>query len=96
MSRSEEKTDSVEVTFVESDKVACWTPAEGTLLDLARGQGLDPVVGCEDGWCGTCVTPVLAGAVTYETEPTCKVDEGHCLICRAVPDVNQGPLRLEL
>ena len=88
--------EAVEVTFVASEKVACWTRQAGTLLDLARAQGLDPVVGCEDGWCGTCVTPVLSGAVTYDEEPACRVDEGHCLTCRAVPDAQHGPLRLDL
>ena len=91
-----EQEESVEVSFVASDRAACWTSEAGTVLDLARAQGLDPVVGCEDGWCGTCVTPVLSGAVTYETEPSCRVDAGHCLICRAVPDARAGKLRLEM
>jgi len=96
VSASDGNEQAVEVSFVASNKTACWTKDSGTLLDLARAHGLDPLVGCEEGWCGSCVTPVLAGAVSYETEPACRVEEGHCLICRAVPDARRGPLRLEL
>ena len=65
----ERATGPVEVIFAKSGKKAVWLPGSGTLLDLARAQGLDPMVGCEAGWCGTCASALGTPAKPLSTTP---------------------------
>jgi ferredoxin len=85
MPPSERAAESVEVIFAASGKQAQWTQGSGSLLALAEAQGLRPVVGCEEGWCGSCVTPILLGAVEYQVASVAELAAGDCLICCAVP-----------
>ncbi|MGF1529565.1 MAG: pyridoxamine 5'-phosphate oxidase family protein [Candidatus Competibacterales bacterium] len=80
-----EADEAVEVVFARSNKTARWRPADGTLLELAEAQGLEPAYSCRSGMCGTCAVKVTAGAVDYTETPT--ADKGHdeALICCAVP-----------
>src|SRR5690625_455818 len=39
--------------------------AEQTIVEVLRAQGIDILVSCEEGICGTCVTGVLEGAVDH-------------------------------
>lgn len=71
--------------FTRSGKEAGWTPASGSLLELAEARGLSPPFSCRSGTCGTCVTRVLAGRVAYPANPVAAVAEDKALICRAVP-----------
>ena len=75
----------VPVAFTKSGKEARWTPEAGSLLDLAEARGLTPDFSCRGGSCGTCVTKVLAGKVTYAVRPTAEVADDQALICCAVP-----------
>ena len=69
----------------------------GSLLELAETAGLTPEFQCRIGSCGTCRTQLLKGAVAYETQPSADVDDGHALICCAVPaQVANSEVRLEL
>jgi ferredoxin-NADP reductase/predicted pyridoxine 5'-phosphate oxidase superfamily flavin-nucleotide-binding protein len=77
--------EPVEVTFAASGKTVAWTPAAGTLLELAEAQGLSPPYSCRAGLCGTCAVPVLAGAVEYRDEINAEVAPGAALICCAIP-----------
>ncbi len=78
-------TVPVPIVFAASDKVACWMPEAGSLLDLAETRGLSHEFSCRKGHCGTCRTRILKGAVTYAKSPSYKVRDGEALICIAVP-----------
>ena len=92
-------TDTVPVIFMNSLKEARWTPASGTLLELAEARGLDPEFSCREGTCGTCRTKLIKGTVTYIKEPTARVADDEVLVCCAVPAAQQdgeGGLQLAL
>jgi ferredoxin-NADP reductase/predicted pyridoxine 5'-phosphate oxidase superfamily flavin-nucleotide-binding protein len=77
--------EAIEVRFAKSDITALWTPAAGSLLDLAEAQGLTPAYSCRNGLCGTCATPVLSGMVDYIEPPDVTIPPGEALICCARP-----------
>lgn len=82
-------TDAAEpatsVTFQRSNKTAHWTPAAGSLLDLAEQQGISIDSGCRAGNCGTCLVAIRSGEVSYITSPGYPTDPGTCLACVAKP-----------
>jgi uncharacterized protein len=78
-------SNSVEVVFSKSGKTHTWNPAEGTILDFAEANGLNPDYSCRAGVCGTCACRISAGEVEYEDEPTASVDAGSVLICISKP-----------
>jgi ferredoxin-NADP reductase len=78
-------TVSVPVIFSKSAKEAQWNPGEGSILEIAEGQGLSPAYGCRNGSCGTCKVKVLEGQIAYTHAPTAEVGPGEALICCAVP-----------
>ncbi len=73
------------VSFERSNRTAKWTGAAGSLLDLAQANTVPIDFGCRVGNCGTCVTAIRTGEVTYLTEPTAEVKAGTCLTCIAIP-----------
>lgn len=77
--------DAAEVEFRGSATVAAWTPAAGSLLDLAEAHGIDAPSGCRSGACGTCAVAVLAGRVRYRRPPAATAAPGHALLCQAEP-----------
>jgi len=85
---------SAEVTFAKSGKTATWTPDQGTLLEFAEAQGLDPAYSCRDGICLTCMCAIEEGEVHYEEPPTGTPDEGTVLICISQPKTEQVVLSL--
>ncbi|MFQ5785581.1 MAG: 2Fe-2S iron-sulfur cluster-binding protein [Alphaproteobacteria bacterium] len=78
-------SDGIEVVFARSDKILTWKPERGSLLDFAEENGISIDYGCRAGNCGTCVTAVKEGEVTYLSEPGAEPDKGSCLTCIAVP-----------
>jgi ferredoxin-NADP reductase len=82
-------TEPVAVTFARSATDARWTPASGSLLDLAEAAGLAPEFSCRGGSCGTCRTPILAGDVAYQKTPSFQTAANEALICCAVPAANR-------
>jgi ferredoxin-NADP reductase len=96
-------SSDVAVQFAESSKEARWTPASGSLLELAEARGLSPEFSCRGGSCGSCRTQVLEGEVTYLSPPAFKTAPGEALLCCAMPaaprDQGQGkvvPIKLVL
>ncbi|GAC1037290.1 hypothetical protein thsps117_20470 [Pseudomonas sp. No.117] len=87
-------TTAVAVRFAVARQEAQWTPAAGSLLELAEAQRLSPAFSCREGHCGSCRTRVLAGAVTYAHEPAAAVAANEALLCCARPA--EGTVRLEL
>ena len=76
---------SVPVVFRHSARDAAWTPADGTLLEFAEGQGVAVPSECRSGSCGTCATRVLSGAVDYVQSHDAPVEPGCALLCVAQP-----------
>jgi ferredoxin-NADP reductase/predicted pyridoxine 5'-phosphate oxidase superfamily flavin-nucleotide-binding protein len=89
-------TAPVPVLFMRTAKEARWTPAAGTLLELAEQRGLSPEFSCRSGSCGSCRTRVLSGAVTYAEAPTAEAGPDEALICRAMPAQGCTALHLDL
>ncbi|MGZ0189660.1 MAG: 2Fe-2S iron-sulfur cluster-binding protein [Alphaproteobacteria bacterium] len=83
---------AIAVTFARSGKTVDWTPAVGTLLDLAEANGVDMASGCRAGSCGTCLTAVIEGEVGYADPPDAPVENGSCLACVGSP---KGPLKID-
>lgn len=81
-----------EVTFAGSGKTVDWTPAAGTLLDLAEASGVPIDFSCRSGRCGTCAVKLLSGAVGYAQAPEMSPPEGYVLACQAHP---VGPVSVE-
>lgn len=83
---------SIKVTFERSGKTLTWHPEAGTLLDLAEKNGVAIDYGCRAGNCGTCVTAVRSGEITYLGEPGASAESGTCLTCISIP---KSPLVLD-
>ncbi|MCA7949071.1 pyridoxamine 5'-phosphate oxidase family protein [Burkholderia seminalis] len=75
----------VPVVFRRTARETAWTPADGTLLEFAEGQGVAVPSECRSGACGTCATRVLSGAVDYAQAPDAPVEPGCALLCVARP-----------
>lgn len=89
-------TTSMAVVFERSAKEARWQPDGGSLLELAESRGLQPEFSCRGGSCGTCKTRLISGQVNYPQPPAEVPDEGHVLICCAIPAQGSQPLVLDL
>jgi uncharacterized protein len=61
-----------------------WNATDGSILDLAYANGIDPPASCRTGVCGSCAVRI-DGPVFYRTDPVVDVPEGLTLICCAVP-----------
>jgi MOSC domain-containing protein YiiM/ferredoxin-NADP reductase len=75
------------VTFARSNMEAVWTPASGTLLNLAEAAGVSPTFGCRAGSCGLCCTKITAGKVSY-VEPIDEPEAGYVYPCCAIPETD--------
>ncbi|WP_017300937.1 2Fe-2S iron-sulfur cluster-binding protein [Nodosilinea nodulosa] len=85
---------TAEVVFAKSGKTATWTPADGTLLEFAEDQGLEPDYSCRAGICLTCMCRLESGEVAYEEPPTGTPEPGSVLICVSKPQTAQVVLDL--
>ncbi len=83
-----------EVVFSESGKTLTWTPDDGTLLEFAEANDIDPPSSCLAGVCMTCMCPIQEGEVSYEDEPAGTPDEGTVLLCVAKPRTQRVVLDL--
>ena len=80
------------VAFTRSQMDVAWTPASGTLLNLAEAAGVSPVFGCRAGSCGLCRIAISEGDVSY-VEPIDEPEAGYVLPCCTIP---QSDCRLDL
>jgi uncharacterized protein len=78
--------ESHQVTFKQSGITATWTPASGSLLELAEAVGINPDFVCRSGMCHTCLKQVAEGTFDYlhEAIMTPAMDD-EILICSARP-----------
>ncbi len=75
------------VTLARSNMDVVWTPASGTLLNLAEAAGVSPTFGCRAGSCGLCRTALTEGRVSY-VEPIDEPEQGYVFPCCAIPETN--------
>jgi ferredoxin-NADP reductase/MOSC domain-containing protein YiiM len=77
-----------QVSFSRSGLTVNWSSEYSSLLELA--EACDVVVrwSCRTGVCHTCVSGLLAGAVSYQPEPVEYPGEDTVLICCSTPKTN--------
>ncbi|WP_333827989.1 FAD-binding oxidoreductase [Pararhodobacter sp.] len=80
------------VTFARSRRTLNWTPASGSILDLALAHGLDIAYSCRLGDCQTCVQRVVSGAAEHLGATDIPLGPGQAMLCQAVP---RGDLTLD-
>ena len=76
---------AVDVYFARSGRTLQWSGLEGNLLDFAEKHGISVESGCRSGSCGSCVTPISSGSVTYDSPPDFDLSSGQCLLCVGKP-----------
>jgi len=84
-SESKETESALKITFSQSQKTLPWNPSAGSLLAFAEENGIMLNSGCRAGNCGSCITPIKRGLVTYLVEPGKKPDARSCLTCISIP-----------
>ena len=77
--------EGIEVVFAKSGKTCAWDPEADSLLDFAEENDVVIDFGCRAGNCGTCITAIRSGDVTYVVEPGAAPESGSCLACISVP-----------
>ena len=91
---NEASVESAEVVFAQSNKTLTWTPEDGTLLEFAEANNLNPEFSCRQGVCLTCMCQIQEGEVEYLEEPSGEPDEGEVLICISKPKTSKVVLDL--
>lgn len=76
--------DRANVIFAQSRLSAAWQ-GYGTLLQLAESIGVYPTMSCRSGRCGSCVSKLVEGGVSYRSPPEYPCPEGSALVCVAEP-----------
>lgn len=75
----------LKVKFARSNKELVWSGDVANLLELAEKNGVALPSGCRSGSCGTCMTAVKSGKVSYPKAPSFQVEDGSCLTCIGSP-----------
>ncbi len=73
------------VTFSRSNVAVAWSDDYPSLLDLAEACDVPVGFGCRNGVCHNCESGLVAGAVTYDTEPLEPPPDGRVLVCCTHP-----------
>ncbi|MEU6577853.1 MOSC and FAD-binding oxidoreductase domain-containing protein [Streptomyces sp. NPDC046805] len=74
------------ITFARSGITTPWSPAQASsLLDLAEACDIPTRWSCRTGVCHTCITHLVAGDITYTTQPLEPPEPGTILICCSEP-----------
>ncbi|MGW2023455.1 MOSC domain-containing protein [Streptomyces decoyicus] len=73
------------ITFARSGITTPWSPAHASLLDLAEACDIPTRWSCRTGVCHTCITHLVAGDITYTTQPLELPEAGTVLICCSDP-----------
>lgn len=81
--------DSAEIVFAASGKTLTWQKGNGTILEFAEENGINPPSSCRQGICLTCMSELQEGEVEYVEPPTNEPDEGSVLICICQPKTNK-------
>ncbi|WP_030185273.1 MOSC and FAD-binding oxidoreductase domain-containing protein [Streptomyces sp. NRRL S-813] len=73
------------ITFARSGITTPWSPAHASLLDLAEACDIPTRWSCRTGVCHTCITHLVAGDISYTTQPLEPPEPGTILICCSEP-----------
>jgi ferredoxin-NADP reductase/MOSC domain-containing protein YiiM/ferredoxin len=73
------------ITFSRSNLAVSWDDQYPSLLDLAEACDVPVGFGCRHGVCHNCESGLLAGEVTYDTEPLEPPPDGRILVCCSRP-----------
>jgi len=73
------------IVFSRSGISSQWVRGNQSLLQIAEAHGISVKNDCRVGLCGQCATPVIAGELTYATEPAAHIEYGTALLCCARP-----------
>jgi ferredoxin-NADP reductase len=84
-SAADAASGGMQIHFQRSGRTLTWENRNESLLEFGERHGVFMASGCRSGCCGTCESPLLAGQVSYPTEPDHDVAKGHCLPCVARP-----------
>ena len=91
-----EEAEQALIRFSTSGFEQRWNKGDDTILEVAEAHGLSPEYGCRSGSCGSCITKIKSGAVTYRTDPSAPHADYEVLICCAVPAKDTDTIQLEL
>lgn len=81
--------ETAEIVFSESGKTLTWNQGDGTILEFAEANGINPAFSCRVGVCLTCSCKIQEGEVAYLEEPSGTPDEGEVLICISQPKTSK-------
>ena len=70
---------------MRSSLTVAWDDRYPSLLDLAEACDVPVGFGCRTGVCHNCESGLIAGAVTYTTDPLEPPPEGRILVCCSHP-----------
>ena len=85
---TKEPASKIDIQFIKTGKTLPWNPDLSSLLEFAGKNSINLDSGCQVGNCGTCLTAIIKGEVTYVSEPATPPEEGSCLTCIAIPKGN--------
>jgi uncharacterized protein len=85
---------NAEIVFARSNQTLTWHKNDGTILEFAEANGIDPPYSCRQGICLTCMCAIEEGEVEYLEPPTGTPDEGSVLICISQPKTPKVVLNL--
>jgi uncharacterized protein len=80
-----EKVKEAEIVFAKSGQTIIWKEGDGSILEFAEANDINPPFSCRAGICGTCMCQIHAGEVNYQKEPSAEIDQGSVLICISQP-----------
>ncbi|MBD2778903.1 2Fe-2S iron-sulfur cluster-binding protein [Iningainema tapete] len=80
-----EGEEVAEIVFAKSGKTLNWNKSDGSILEFAEANDINPDFSCRVGVCGTCMCKITAGEIDYQEEPTATVEDGSVLICISQP-----------
>ncbi|MDF5729521.1 MAG: 2Fe-2S iron-sulfur cluster-binding protein [Rhizonema sp. PD38] len=86
--------EEAEIVFARSNKTLTWKMDDGSILDFAEANGINPPYSCRSGICGTCMCKILEGEVVYQDSPSATIDEGSVLICISEPGTSKVVLNI--
>ena len=92
--KSDSNLDSAEIVLTESGKTLTWQKGDGTILEFAEANGINPPYSCRQGICLTCMCQIEEGEVEYTEPPTGTPDDGSVLICISQPKTDKVVLEL--
>jgi ferredoxin-NADP reductase len=89
---SQQGTETCEVRFERTGRVALWDGSFVSLLEFGESLGIAIPSGCRAGSCGECLMAIRSGSAQPLKKSAVSVPPGHCLACISVPE---GPIALE-